>query len=133
LKDVWLRAWEALADPGRFDGTNFWAWVCTIAHRLVIDRARRRRATADLAAGGGDPVDHRGGPQDTMAEQAERRAALTRCLDRLSPEERTVFEARLGGNSPREAAAALGAKVERVYKLSHDAKARLRACLERPG
>jgi RNA polymerase sigma-70 factor, ECF subfamily len=131
LQDAWLRIWKALGEPGRFDGKDFRAWAFEIARNLVTDRQRRKGLSPQSLEGDGqgrpiDPVDHR-----TKADPyAEHRAILARCLERLSPDERSVVQARLDGAKPEALAEKAKVKPERIYKLLHQAKAKLTACVE---
>jgi RNA polymerase sigma-70 factor (ECF subfamily) len=130
LQDLWVRVWRALGEPGRFDGRNFLAWSFTIARHLVTDHNRRRPARG-LGPDVPEPVDHRGAVGDAALLESERRAALARCLGTLSAEERAVFQARLGGEDPAQIAGRLALKADRVYKTFFQAKAKLKACVER--
>jgi RNA polymerase sigma-70 factor (ECF subfamily) len=132
LQEVWVGVWRALVEPGRFDGGDFTAWVFSIARNLVTDHARRRHL-AGLDPAGVEPADHRDPNPDAVLIESERRAALARCLESLKPEERAVVEARLGGVDSEQTAHRLAIPAERVYKLFFNAKAKLKACVERSG
>ncbi len=65
-----------------------------------------------------------------MIEQ-ERMAILKRCLDGLDAVSAALVRARLGGEDYAAICGRLGLKPERAHKLFHQAKDRLRHCVER--
>lgn len=134
-QEIWLRVWQALGVPDRFDGQNFRAWVFTIARNQMIDASRRRELRSTPIDPTGDvPAIEPADPSLMAPEDAERRAAfqttLAHCIEGLELAERQVVVARLEGARPSDIAARANVKPERVHKLFHQAKAKLRACVE---
>ncbi|MBI1916753.1 MAG: sigma-70 family RNA polymerase sigma factor [Planctomycetes bacterium] len=123
---IWQRVWERW--PRGFEGGHFRGWLYQIARHLAIDQGRKKRPQL---LGESEPCDpHKGEPEETLHEE-ERMAALRRCLEQLGPDEAAVVRARLAGESYEEIAARLGLEVERAYRLFHQAKERLQACVQR--
>lgn len=124
--EVWTRS--AGFDPAR---GNVETWVATIAHRRAVDRVRAVQAQRDRDDAAG--VRSYGRPFDEVAEAAEdanERARLGTCLDRLTDLQRDAIErAYFGGRTYREVAADLGAAVPTVKSRIKDGLARLRDCL----
>ena len=131
-QDVWVKVWEKLGEPQRFDGKNFGGWLFVIAHNLIVDRSRRPKLRNPQPSDG-ERADHREkDPHEVLAE-SERRDALGHCMDRLNPEERAVVQGRLGNEEYDSIATSLALPVKRLYKLLDQAKDKLTACLERSG
>jgi len=125
-QDVWRRVWDFL--PVHYHGGNFRAWLHQIARNALIDQGRRKQA---------EPLDGReerlsspNAAPDRLLIEHERRDALKRCIDRLSPEAAALVKGRLGGENYTELCVRLGMKPERAHKLWHMVKAQLRRCVE---
>jgi RNA polymerase sigma-70 factor (ECF subfamily) len=122
---IWQRVWERL--PRGFQRSHFRGWLYRVARNLAIDEGRRKRPRP---LGKSEPSDlTEGGPEEKL-QQKERMAALQRCLEQLEPEEAAVVRARLGGESYEEISARQGLEVGRAYRLFHQAKERLQACVQ---
>lgn len=123
---IWKRVWESL--PTGFHGGNFRAWLHQIARNQIIDHSRRKPvgtlgdADTDTAI-----VNYR--PDETLLEQ-ERMTILSRCLEKLEEDLRTLVRARLSGDSYDAVCVQLNLKPERAHKLFHEAKGRLTTCVE---
>jgi RNA polymerase sigma factor (sigma-70 family) len=115
--------------PSQFHGGNFRAWLHQIARSVIIDHARKRRP--ELV----DEYTHVADPRTLPVEQplieAEHGEALRRCLEQLAPEAADLVRARLGGEEYEHCCARLGISANRAYKMMNEAKARLKACVER--
>ena len=104
-------------------------WLYRVAVRAatrVAARARPRAAPLpeDLAAGAGEPAD--------SVSQREGAALVLRALAALPAPERAVLALAAVGDLPQtEIAAVLGIPAGTVYSRLHQARARLRAALER--
>jgi RNA polymerase sigma factor (sigma-70 family) len=123
---IWERVWNHL--PTGFHGGNFRAWLHQIARNYIIDHSRKKRA--DELAEDYDVADSRVGRPDEAVVEQERRAALSRCLERLAESARLLVNARLGGESYDEICPRMGLKMAQAHKLFHQAKEQLRRCVE---
>ena len=119
-------------------GAPVMPWAFTIARRLMIDAARRRRADQRLFADGPDRADGRAfDPADTTAagadDLAHARRLARRVRDRLDglPElQRTAYRLlHQDGLSLKRAAVVLGTSVTAVKLRAHRAYVALRAVL----
>ncbi len=126
----------------RFRGqSTFRAWALSIAMRVAFEELRRARwKDVSLETPGDDaPVAALDPPSDAPgAERDLARAqvleALQRALDEsLSPRQREVLLGELGGVPTAELAQRLGTNANALYKLSHDARVKLKQAFEQSG
>jgi RNA polymerase sigma factor (sigma-70 family) len=115
--------------------SRFTTWAMTIAVRIGISELRRKRfqdvSLEQITAGESLSVD----PAQDVAgssEKLERRAIILELLNRLveqnlTQKQRTVVQADLGGMPIEEIARRLGTNRNAVYKMFHDARAKLKA------
>lgn len=133
-QDVFLKAWENL---GGFEGRSaFFTWV----YRIAVNRALqvRQRAAARPCVDPDDPrvtlavaADGHASPTHAL-ELRERYGQLLWAFDQLSPLLRTtVALTTLQGLSYPEAAAVLGVPEGTIAWRMHEARAKLRAALDR--
>ncbi len=111
-------------------GTDFLAWVCTVARyeTLNFQRSRTRR----VGRLDDDVVEllHAGGPADEAVLQ-RRLTALQRCMGRLAPRARELVGRRYhGGQMPEQIAPAVGWTPNAVRVALARARDFLRECLE---
>lgn len=128
-QDVWAKVWQAM--PTGFRGGNFRAWVHQIARNVVIDYQRKRRP--EPLAEEGNLIDHRQS-DDTRFDEAGRRDALTRCLQKLERANAQVADlvrSRVAGESYDAFCGRTGMAADNAYRAFHQAKAQLQACVER--
>jgi RNA polymerase sigma factor (sigma-70 family) len=115
--------------------SRFTTWAMTIAVRIGISELRRKRfqdvSLEQITAGESLIVDP---AQDVVgsSEKLERRAVILEMLKRLveqnlTQKQRTVVQADLGGMPIEEIARRLGTNRNAVYKMFHDARAKLKA------
>lgn len=121
--------------------SKFTTWAMAIAIRLAISELRRRHwkdISLDAASEEGalrpelalDPHPSPG----RQAEQREMVAALSRHIrEALTERQRLAIQAEMTGMPLEEIARRLGSNLNAVYKLTHDARRRLRASLEAEG
>ena len=121
--------------------SRFVTWATSIAIHVAMSELRLARwkdvsietLTADRDRAYEPPAD----PAPSPAETHERHAmldALRRTIDTaLSPRQRTALLAELRGMPMDEIARQLGSNRNAVYKLTHDARKKLRAELEAAG
>jgi DNA-binding CsgD family transcriptional regulator len=109
-------------------------WLKTVARRVAIDRARRRREYPS-----GLPVelerwvsDHDGNPEE-MLIRAERSAEVRRALDQLPPRYRKALLLFAEENSPAAVAKRMGLSAKATWTLLSRARSRLRVEIERIG
>jgi RNA polymerase sigma-70 factor, ECF subfamily len=138
LQEVWLRVWNAIGIPERFDGRDFKAWAFKIARNYLIDVRRRQVVPTSSLDGDGrgapiDPPDPRVMSADQEEARSWRADVLARCLQTLKPDERSMLKARLGGMDFAEIATRGKVTVDRVYRILFDAKSKLKSCVERSG
>ena len=138
-QDALLRIRERL---GRFRGeSRFTTWALAVAVRVAFDELRHRRwkdVSLDVMADdGGMPVAFEAvseaSPERALARERVL-AALSRVIDgELTPRQKGVLLAELEGVPHTVLAARLGMERNALYKLSHDARRRVRARLEAAG
>lgn len=136
LQELFLRVVTHLPryrHSGRFRG-----WLFRIAHRLLIDEARRRGGvvlvSSDAPVGEGDRPTSLGesfaGPERLQPEHAVERGeaadAAVRALARLSPAQREVFQLRQAGVAFKEIAQLQGVSINTALGRMHDAVTNLR-------
>ena len=143
-EDVTSETFEAvLRNLGAYRaGTDFEAWLFTIAHRRVADhfrrRARRREVALDEAvrpAGRGGrspfpgPLPAVGGPEEAVLA-AERRAEVAGAFRRLRADQQEVLALRvLGGLSATQVGQVLGKSEGAVRVAQHRALQSLREAM----
>ena len=126
-EDVTSETFEAVCrNLGSYrPGTDFEAWLFTIAHRRVADHFRRwsRRREVELDETVQPAV---GGPEESVLA-AERRAEVAGAFRRLRPDQQEVLALRvLGGLSAAQAGAVLGKSEGAVRVAQHRALLSLR-------
>jgi RNA polymerase sigma-70 factor (ECF subfamily) len=123
-------------------GTDFEAWLFTIAHRRVADHFRRRSRRREVELDETAPPALRGrraalhgplpavpGPEEAVLA-AERRAEVTDAFRRLRPDQQEVLALRvLGGLSAAQAGAVLGKSEGAVRVAQHRALHSLREAM----
>jgi RNA polymerase sigma-70 factor (ECF subfamily) len=131
LQEVSVVLWE------KFDGRNppadFAAWGCRIAYFKVLDfykksrRSRVRFSQTMLERVAETAVEHAAGLQ-----LEERREALARCIEKLSPRDRDLLGRRFAeGATTQSTAAEVGRSVEAVYKALAKIRHALFDCVTR--
>lgn len=128
MQETSLIAWRKFA---RFErGTNFMAWVATIARFEALDHLRRR---------GREHLTFSDAVADRMAEEAAqegdvfepRRRALDQCLDKLAATQRELLLLSYQpGVRMHEVAARAGRSVQGHYKAVQRLRSRLLECVE---
>lgn len=109
--------------PARFS-----TWLATVATRVAIDHARRRRATVPLDEALDAPSRHDG--PDVALDVAQRRRRLAAAMESLSPEQRAAMTLRAEHGLSYEAIAeALGVEVGTVRSRLSRAKTTLTEAL----
>jgi RNA polymerase sigma-70 factor (ECF subfamily) len=122
-------------------GTDFEAWLFTIAHRRVADHFRRRYRRREVALeeavpGGGRPGGGRpevvpavAGPEEALLA-AERRAEVAGAFRGLRPDQQEVLALRvLGGLSAAQVGEVLGKSEGAVRVAQHRALQSLRTAM----
>ena len=130
-EDVTSETFEAvLRNLGSYRaGTDFEAWLFTIAHRRVADHFRRRFAPARGRAGRGRPPGRRAGPEEAVLA-AERRAEVAGAFRRLRADQQEVLALRvLGGLSAVQVGEVLGKSEGAVRVAQHRALRSLREAM----
>ncbi|WP_231954149.1 RNA polymerase sigma factor [Pirellulimonas nuda] len=125
-----------------FEGrSRFTTWAITIATRLAISELRRRRfqdVSLHSVTKPGErsleiAIDGQPGPEQ-QSEREELLVQLRRLIDEgLTPRQREATHALLDGMPVEEFAYRTGSNRNAVYKLVHDARAKLRVGLEEAG
>lgn len=123
----------------QFEGrSRFLTWATSIVIRTAMTELRRRR-WKDVSLDGAVLLDF--APRTTAAERVgaklERRAILDKLHEliqnELSDKQRRALVAELQGMPQEEIARHLGSNRNAVYKLTHDARKRLKRALEAAG
>jgi RNA polymerase sigma-70 factor (ECF subfamily) len=126
---IFLKALAAL--PDHRPGGSFRAWLFTIAHNVITDTYRAKRAhwPLDLAAeqADGDPS-----PEDQAIGSVER-DEVHAMLAILPTDQRRIMELRLAGLTGNEIADALGKNLGAVKMAQSRAIARLKQALHQNG
>jgi RNA polymerase sigma-70 factor (ECF subfamily) len=136
VMDAFLKAWQSLpAFQGR---SSLRTWMYRLIYNAAVDRvrARKRRREQPMADRGRDGETGRAeaavedatqpGPDDIVARR-DMTEAVSRAMQRLSPEHRIVLELRyVEGLSYGEMAAATGSSMGTVMSRLFYAKRRLR-------
>ena len=125
-----------------FEGrSRFTTWVTTITVRAAMTELRRRRwkdvsleeVTADGALAAGDAMDATANPE-TEAARSHILEAMHEILgNELTDRQRTAVVAELRGMPQEEIGRHLGISRNAVYKLTHDARRKLKRGLEASG
>jgi len=139
MQETLVRILEKL---GQFEGrSRFVTWATAIAIRVAMSELRRRRwrdvslndVVADAAFVPERAAGAREGPE-TCRTRAKLLAAMHRVIgSELTEKQRTVLLAELKGMPQDDIARHLGSNRNAVYKLTHDARRRLRKGLEAAG
>ena len=122
---------NAYAGLKRLGHKPFRPWLFAIAHNVVVDAYRNRRATASL-----DDLYQQHDPGDSpesVAIGAESRGAVRMLLEQLPKRDREVVELRLAGLSGLEIAQTLGCSHAAVRVAHHRALERMRALMDASG
>jgi RNA polymerase sigma-70 factor, ECF subfamily len=129
-EDVTSETFEAVLRDLRFyrPGTDFEAWLFTIAHRRVTDVFRRRSRRREVALD--ETVQAAvGGPEEAVLA-AERRAEVAGAFRRLRADQQEVLALRvLGGLSATQAGEVLGKSEGAVRVAQHRALRSLREAM----
>ena len=139
VQDALVRILDRLS---QFEGrSRFLTWAMSIAIRVAMSELRRRRwkdISLDDVMSDSDftperAVDDTRGPQ-TAAEQNAILSKMHELIQNdLTEKQRTALLAELKGMPQDEIARHLGSNRNAVYKLTHDARKRLRRGLETAG
>lgn len=129
-QDVWRRTWEKL--PARKSDSPFRPWLFTVAKNCITDSwrdATRRRAvtlddTGELTHG--DQAD-----VDEGLIDAEVKAALARCIEKLEGRPRAIVTLRWQGSSYEQICQQEQIDHNQAYKAYHHATRQLSDCVKR--
>ncbi len=138
-QDALLRILERL-DSFRGD-SQFSTWAMSIAVRTAISELRRRRwrdvsldqVTSDGALDPDRAVDDRADAARTSEQRAILQALSKLIATALSDRQRDAIVGELRGMPSAEVARRTGSNRNAIYKLTHDARKRLRHGLEQQG
>ncbi|MCA9860222.1 MAG: sigma-70 family RNA polymerase sigma factor [Thermomicrobiales bacterium] len=119
---------KALKALPTYRSKSFRSWLFTIAHRVVIDMARRQRPTVPLDAAGEmhDP----GATPEEHYLTGESDDRVVQLLAQLSPLQRDVIALRIAGLTGKEIAAVLGRRHGAIRMAQYRALERLRQLLD---
>jgi len=112
-------------------GTDFFAWVCTVArYEALLFRRTRARRTGRLDE---DVIELLHAGESVNESQWQSRVdALRRCLDRLAPRVRELIWRRYhGAQMPQQIAVGIGWNVNSVRVALTRARGVLRECMEK--
>lgn len=125
-----------------FEGrSRFVTWATAIAVRLALTELRRRRwkdVSLEELIEQGSPRLPRITEHDSAAVSRLDRESILRTVrelieQALTPKQREVLLAKLGGMPQEEIARRIGSNRNAVYKVAHDARKRLKKGLEEAG
>ena len=122
----------------QFEGrARFTTWATSIAIRVAMTELRRRRfkdvSIDALASGTGFEFRVEAPCEDALERNALVATMYALVRDQLTERQRTALLAELGGLPQEEIARRLGSTRNAVYKLTHDARKRLKHALEEAG
>ncbi len=135
-QDAFIRAYQAL--PSFRGQSAFYTWLFRIVMNLAADRARQRAARGRAFGTERVPeedwerlmADQSAAP-DSSAAQTEDRERITRALDTLSEDHRTIIMlSDVEGLAYREIAEVLDVPIGTVMSRLHNARRRLRQALK---
>lgn len=133
---------KILANISRFDSrSKFTTWAMTIAIRTGYSELRRRRwkdVSLDqiVKRGGGDIAesnDSQPQPQAALERQGMLEDLYLVINEKLTPNQRQALLAELGGMPQEVIGRRMGRNRNAIYKLTHDARKRLKRELESRG
>lgn len=139
VQDSLLRILERLS---QFEGrSRFLTWAISIAIRVALSELRRRRwqdvSLDEVTADGRFPshasVDGRMQPDKKWARKALLEKMQELIESELTEKQRAALTAELKGMPQDEIARHLGSNRNAVYKLTHDARKRLKQALQAAG
>lgn len=139
VQDSLLRIIDRLS---QFEGrSRFVTWAMSITIRTAMTELRRRRwrdvSLDQLAGDGGVMLDRTADGSPRPEHEAERRAllaAIHRIIrTELTAKQRTALVAELRGMAQDEIVRQMGSNRNALYKLTHDARLRLKKGLEAAG
>ena len=129
LQDANLILWRKRADFR--EGTNFWAWICSIAYHEV--RHYRRSQSRSKLTFGDELTEQLAETTERRLETHDDRARLLRiCLDKLPERQKdTVRERYSGATSVGDIARKQKTTTNAISKLLQRARASLLSCIEK--
>jgi RNA polymerase sigma-70 factor (ECF subfamily) len=139
VQDALVRILERLP---QFEGrSQFLTWAMTVAIRVAMSELRHRRwkdVSLDEVVAGGDLAPGRAIVDEPGPEARSERKAILAAMHRvirdgLTTKQREALLAVLRGMPQDEIARHLGSNRNALYKLTHDARKRLRRGLEAAG
>ena len=122
-----------LASLDTFRGdARFTTWATAVAVRVALTELRKRRWTAERTS---ERLAELARPDDAAprVERAELFDALHAAIAKLTPRQRQVVLGELDGIPQVRLAEALDVAPNAIYKMSHDARRKLRTALEGAG
>lgn len=131
VDDIFQQTWcRAVRNWGRYnDQQRLLAWLCRIAHNLVMDMHRQARHLSSEALEEQDAVSPTKLASEMM-EQCELHQALEVAIAQLPAEQRQVLEFRRAGRSFRDIAEEQGISLNTVLGRMHYAVQKLRGLLK---
>ena len=139
VQDSLLRILERLP---QFEGrSRFLTWAMSIAIRVALSELRHRRwkdVSLDEVTAGGDLAPERAIVDDPGPEAQSEREAILAAMHEvmrtgLTEKQRSALLAELRGMPQHEIARHMGSNRNAIYKLTHDARKRLKRGLEAAG
>jgi RNA polymerase sigma factor (sigma-70 family) len=139
VQDALLRILDHL---DQFEGrSRFLTWATAIAIRVAMDELRRRRwkdvSLDDMMSQSGfvpeTSLEAAAGPSERLQRQAMFDTMHALIERELTEKQRSALVAELNGMPQEEIARQLGSNRNAIYKLTHDARKKLRAGLEAAG
>lgn len=122
VQETLIRAWRNAGNLDR-DPARLWAWLLTVARRVVIDTRRRRGTRPNEVR----PVERDGAPVPDASERTLTTMVLTQALNGLTAEHREALtQTYLCDRTISEAAQALGVPPGTVKSRVHYALRALR-------
>lgn len=129
-QEAFLRLYRARLKGHQFDGQSVLPWVLAVARHLAIDRYRRLRFERplfqELSANLAETLPDEGQDGGQLLEERQRRAALMRAVQELTPLQRECLHLRSQGLTLRAVGAIVGVPFRGVSRAVQRAIKRLR-------
>lgn len=126
-QEIWLRVHEKC--PPEIAETEFPAWLFTVARNLVVDHHKKKRAATHPDVEGVATQSDPAAQVMQVEEEQLKYQWLADCIAALDERRRAVMRGWLACMSMIDICQPLGISADRGYKLNHEAKKQVKACV----
>jgi len=128
FQQVWIKVVAGI--DGYNDNQKFFAWMCRIAHNLIVDAYRRNAGRRYVEIVDNIQGDYRVGQLEERLEKEKMLDLVEQCISTLPDKQREVVECRRKGLSFKEIAERQNASLNTVLGRMHYAVAKIREILK---